>query len=365
VKRKILTVVGARPQFIKAGVVSRVIKNKFFNQMEEVLIHTGQHYDENMSDIFFRQLDLPQPKVNLEVGAGGHGEQTGRMLLLLEQVLIQERPDMVVVYGDTNSTLAGALAAVKIHLPVAHVEAGLRSWNRKMPEEINRVMVDHISSLLLCPSDVAINNLKNEGILNGVIKTGDVMHDSALYCSKKAEQEKENFNQFCKEYKISHGKYFLATVHRAENTDQIENLKQIVSSFEKLPQKVVWPVHPRTHKMMEDNKIVCGNNVILTAPFSYLDMILFLKNATMVLTDSGGVQKEAMFFETPCVTLRSETEWTETLDSGWNLLSGIDSNQIMQTVETHSQTPKKDPEQIYGTGQSADKVITAILSYFN
>jgi UDP-GlcNAc3NAcA epimerase len=363
--KKILTVVGARPQFIKAGVVSRVIRDNFSDQLEEILIHTGQHYDKDMSDIFFKQLDLPQPKANLEIGSSSHGEQTGKMLSLLEKILLQEKPDMVVVYGDTNSTLAGALAAVKIHLPVAHVEAGLRSWNRRMPEEINRVMVDHISSLLFCPSDVSINNLKKEGILEGVVKTGDVMYDSALYCAKKAEQEKESFNRTCKEFNISAGNYFLATVHRAENTDQIENLKQIISSFEKLPQKVVWPVHPRTKKTIEENKIVCGNNVVLTSPFSYLDMILFLKNAAMVLTDSGGVQKEAMFFETPCVTLRSETEWTETLESGWNLLSGIDSSQILKTVEAHSSTPKKNAEQIYGTGKSADKVITAILSFLN
>ncbi len=363
--KKILTVVGARPQFIKAGVVSRIIRDNFSDRLNEVLVHTGQHYDENMSEIFFKQLDLPQPKVNLEIGSSGHGEQTGKMLSLLEKVFIQEKPDMVVVYGDTNSTLAGALAAVKIHLPVAHVEAGLRSWNRKMPEEINRVMVDHISSLLFCPSDVSINNLKQEGILEGVVKTGDVMHDSALYCANKAEQKMDNFDGLCKEFGVSPGNYYLATVHRAENTDQIENLKEIVSSFERLPKKVIWPVHPRTKKTIEENKIVCGNNIILTAPFSYLDMILFLKNAEMILTDSGGVQKEAMFFETPCVTLRSETEWTETLDSGWNILSGIDANQILATVETHSNTPKKNAEQIYGTGKSADKVITAILSFFN
>lgn len=363
--KKILTVVGARPQFIKAGVVSRIIRDNFSDRLDEILIHTGQHYDKNMSDIFFKQLDLPQPKVNLEIGSSSHGEQTGKMLSLLEQVFIKEKPDMVVVYGDTNSTLAGALAAAKIHLPVAHVEAGLRSWNRKMPEEINRVMVDHISNLLFCPSDVSINNLKKEGIAEGVIKTGDVMHDSALYCAQRADNEKENFNRICEEFSVSPGKYFLATVHRAENTDQIENLKHIISSFDKLPQKVVWPVHPRTKRMMEKNKIVCGNNVVLTSPFSYLDMILFLKNAAMVLTDSGGVQKEAMFFETPCVTLRSETEWTETIESGWNLLSGIDSNQILKTVKAHSNTPKKNTEQIYGTGKSADKVITAILSFLN
>jgi UDP-GlcNAc3NAcA epimerase len=365
VVRKILTVVGARPQFIKAGVVSQCIRDNYSDRLSEVLIHTGQHYDNNMSDIFFKQLDLPQPKVNLEVGSGNHGEQTGRMLTLLEKVLIQEKPDMVMVYGDTNSTLAGALAAAKLHFPVAHVEAGLRSWNRKMPEEINRVMVDHISSLLLCPSEVAIKNLKQEGILKGVIKTGDVMHDSALYCAQKAEQEKEYFDRFCGENSLLAGKYFLATVHRAENTDNICSLKQIIDSFEKLPQKIVWPVHPRTQKMMEENKISCGNNIILTAPFSYLDMILFLKNAAMVLTDSGGVQKEAMFFETPCVTLRSETEWTETLESGWNILSGIDSDQILKTVESHSERIKQDAEQIYGVGKSANKVIEAALSFFN
>ncbi len=364
-KKKILTVVGARPQFIKAGVVSRVIRDNFSDQIEEILLHTGQHYDENMSDIFFSQLKLPQPKINLEVGSGGHGEQTGKMLSLIELALIEEKPDMVMVYGDTNSTLAGALAAVKIYIPVVHVEAGLRSWNRKMPEEVNRVMVDHISSLLLCPSNVAISNLKQEGIVDGVIKTGDVMYDSAIYCANIAEKNRENFNSLSKDFGISEGNYFLATVHRAENVDEIDNLKQIIFAFGELPQKVVWPVHPRTRKMMEVNEISCKDNVILTLPFSYLDMILFLKNASLVLTDSGGVQKEAMFFETPCVTLRPETEWIETLDSGWNLLSKIDAEQILKTVEVHSSTPKKNPEQVYGTGQSADKVVTAILSYLN
>ncbi|MFQ5445029.1 MAG: UDP-N-acetyl glucosamine 2-epimerase, partial [Nitrospinales bacterium] len=242
-KRKILTVIGARPQFIKAGVVSRTLRQDFSSSLNEVIVHTGQHYDENMSRVFFDQLKLPEPKINLEVGSGTHGEQTGKMIPLIEKEILSEQPDLVMVYGDTNSTLAGALAAAKVHVPVAHVEAGLRSWNRKMPEEINRVLTDHLSSLLFCPSDVAVANLKKEGVVEGVVKTGDVMHDSALYCIEKAEENRQSFDRLCKKYEIQPSGYFLATVHRAENTDHIEHLKQVTSAFEQLPKKVVWPVH--------------------------------------------------------------------------------------------------------------------------
>jgi len=363
-RRKLLTIVGARPQFIKAGVITRLIREKFTGGLEEVMVHTGQHYDENMSRIFFDQLKLPKPKINLGIGSGTHGEQTGKMLPLIEREILAEQPDMVVVYGDTNSTLAGALAAAKLQIPVAHVEAGLRSWNRAMPEEVNRVATDHISSLLLCPSDVATANLKREGIVKGVVKTGDVMHDSALYCAQRAEENRAAFDRLCREFEIEPGAYYLATVHRAENTDHPENLKQIVSAFARLP-KVVWPVHPRTTKALRENRIDCGKNIILASPLSYLDMLLFLQHAKMVLTDSGGVQKEAMFFKVPCVTLREETEWTETVDAGWNIVAGAEATRILNAVAAHPGLAKKDISQTYGTGRAGVKVIETILSFLN
>lgn len=363
-KRKILTVIGARPQFIKAGVVSRTLRRDFSSSLEEVIVHTGQHYDENMSRVFFDQLNIPEPKINLDVGSGTHGEQTGKMIPLIEKEILSEQPDLVMVYGDTNSTLAGALAAAKVHVPVAHVEAGLRSWNRKMPEEINRVLTDHLSSLLFCPSDVAVANLNKEGIVDGVVKTGDVMHDSALYCIKQAEEHRQSFDHLCEKHEIRPGAYFLATVHRAENTDDIDKLRQIVSAFEQLPKKVVWPVHPRTVNVLKENQITCGKNTILAEPFSYLDMLLFLKYAHMVLTDSGGVQKEALFFKVPCITLREETEWTETVDAGWNILTGVDHARIVDAVKCHPNLAKKDVDSIYGTGHSGRRVLENIVTYF-
>ncbi|MBI4385151.1 MAG: UDP-N-acetylglucosamine 2-epimerase (non-hydrolyzing) [Nitrospinae bacterium] len=362
-RRKILTVVGARPQFIKAGVISRLIREKHAGALEEIIVHTGQHYDDNMSRVFFEQLDLPEPKINLGVGSGGHGEQTAKMLSLIEREILSEKPDLVLVYGDTNSTLAGGLAAAKLHVPVAHVEAGLRSWNRKMPEEINRVMVDHLSSLLLCPSDRAVENLKKEGIVKGVVKTGDVMHDSAIYCARRAEEHRENFDRIRRESHIEPGEYFLATVHRAENTDHPDRLERIVSAFGRLPAKVVWPVHPRTLKELKTRDIACGKNIVLTGPFSYLDMLLFLKYAKTVLTDSGGVQKEALFFKVPCITLREETEWTETVDSGWNILTGTDAGEILSAVSSHLNAAKQDPGEIYGDGNSGRNAIESLLSF--
>lgn len=364
-KRKLLTVVGARPQFIKAGVVSRILRERYSDQFLEVMVHTGQHYDENMSRIFFEQLDLPQPKIDLEVGSGSHGAQTGKMLPLIEEQIVFERPDLLIVYGDTNSTLAAALAAAKLHVPVAHVEAGLRSWNRKMPEEINRVVVDHVSDLLLCPSDVAVQNLKREGVTQGVFITGDVMHDSALYCAERAEQNAGHFNQRLNDFGVQPGDYALATVHRAENTDEPEKLRQIVSAFDQLTEKVIFPAHPRTRAVIQKEEISLGENIVLSDPFSYLDMILFLKNAKMVFTDSGGVQKEAMFFETPCVTLRQETEWTETVDAGWNLLAGSDTASILKSAEKHLGMIRKNKDSIYGSGRSAENVIDSIVSFFD
>lgn len=359
-RMKIVSVVGARPQFIKASVLTPLLRQ----QHDEVLLHTGQHYDYAMSKLFFDELGLPEPKYNLGVGSGPQGAQTGAMLAGMEKILLDEKPDWTVVYGDTNSTLAGGLAAAKLHVPVAHVEAGLRSWNRKMPEEINRVMVDHLSSLLLCPSNRAVENLKKEGIVKGVVKTGDVMHDSAIYCAQKAEEHRENFDRICKEAHVEPGGYFLATVHRAENTDHLNRLERIVSAFERLPAKVVWPVHPRTLKELKTRNIACGKNIVLTEPFSYLDMLLFLKRAKTVLTDSGGVQKEALFFKVPCITLREETEWTETVDSGWNILTGIDAEEILSAVASHHKNRKQDPGEIYGDGNSGRNAIESLLSFF-
>ena len=295
-KKKIMTIVGARPQFIKAGVVSKVLQNKFANQLEEIIIHTGQHYDTNMSEVFFEQLKLPHPQKNLNIGSGSHAEQTGTMIIHLEKEMLKKKPDIVLVYGDTNSTLAGALAASKIHIPVAHVEAGLRSFNRMMPEEINRIMVDHVSGLLFAPTNTAVKNLKDEGIQKNVILTGDVMYDSALYCAGKAEKNIQFLNKFSIENQLESQKFFLATVHRAENTNNQSKLEQIISAFENLPFKVVWPVHPRMRKILEAKPGFKAPNILFIEPLPYLDMILFLKNCRMVLTDSGGIQKESLFF---------------------------------------------------------------------
>lgn len=344
---KILTVVGARPQFVKAAAVSRILREEH----TEVLVHTGQHYDERMSEVFFRELGIPEPDYNLEVGSAGHSVQTGEMLIRMEPIFEKEKPDWVMVYGDTNSTLAGALVASKLHIPVAHVEAGLRSFNREMPEEINRVLTDHVSQLLFCPAQKAVENLKLEGVTSGVHVVGDVMYDAVLRHSDTAEKK----SSILKLLDLKPKQYLLATVHRASNVDDTAKLLNILETFAMLGETVVFPVHPRTRKAIESAGFSIGGNVKLVEPVGYLDMLWLEKNARMILTDSGGVQKEAYWFATPCATLREETEWVETVESGWNVVVGIERERILNTVRNFS-VPDSRPN-LFGDGDASQKIV--------
>lgn len=312
---KVLTVVGARPQFIKAAAVSRAIRET--DGLKEVMVHTGQHFDADMSDIFFSELDIPVPAHMLEIHGGGHGEMTGRMLAAIEPVLIAEKPDWVVVYGDTNSTLAGALAAAKLHIPIAHVEAGLRSFNRRMPEEVNRVLTDHISTLHLCPTRAAVSSLGREGISEGVHHVGDVMYDATLFAADRAEKVSNILGKL----KLGQKSYGVATVHRPENTDSPERLKAVIGYLQKQAESnpIVFPLHPRTRQYAERVGISLERLMVI-GPVGYIDMAKLLHGANAVFTDSGGLQKEAYFHRVPCVTMRSETEWIETIAHGWNRL---------------------------------------------
>ncbi len=322
---KIATIVGARPQFIKTALVSRALREAGH---EEFLIHTGQHYDKEMSQVFFRELEIPEPDINLEIGSGCHGWQTGQMLIGIERLLMTAKPDVVVVYGDTNSTLAGALAASKLHVPVAHVEAGLRSHNKTMPEEVNRILTDHVSSLLLCPTPTAVANLVVEGIRDGIRHVGDVMKEAMTTFLPLTEGMSSL--RFTKRT----GPYALATVHRAENTRNPWRLSDIMSALEVigLDMKVIMPLHPRTREAIQSLGSV-WHEVQFIEPVSYLEMLLLEKEAEIILTDSGGVQKEACWLKVPCVTLRDETEWVETVTSGWNVLAGADINKIIQAAQ--------------------------------
>lgn len=361
---KIISIVGARPQFIKAAPFSEA----FRRDNQEVLVHTGQHYDANMSDIFFEELRIPRPDYNLAIGSGNHGMQTGKMLEKIEEIIIKEKPDGVVVYGDTNSTLAGALAASKLHVPVFHIEAGLRSYNKLMPEEQNRVLTDHISSLLLCPTQTAVNNLKKEGITSGVFNTGDIMYDAVLRnieisknkysgVSGYAELRKENENI----PDLKEKKYYLATIHRAENTDDLEKLKRIFLALEKLEYPTLFPLHPRTEKLVRHLDI-SFKNIIFIKPVGYLMMLYLVANAYMVVTDSGGLQKEAYFLKTPCTTLREQTEWVETLENSWNALSKIDVNEIVRMASRELSCIQHEQPPVFGDGHAAEKICEVILS---
>jgi UDP-N-acetylglucosamine 2-epimerase len=325
---KIISVVGARPQFVKLSALSRELRKNH----TEIILHTGQHYDDELSRVFFSQLSIPRPDYNLGIGSADHGEQTGRMLTGIEQVLLFEKPDLVIVYGDTNSTLAGALAAAKQQVPVAHVEAGLRSFVRSMPEEINRVMADHVSSLLFCPTPTAVRNLKREGITRGVHLVGDVMYDSFRSNLNLAEKR----STINKKLKLRKKEFYLLTLHRAENTDVVENLERVVRILTGLDRKVVFPIHPRTRKRLSQfglkERLHSAENVVFIHPVGYLDMLLLEKNARFILTDSGGVQKEAFYLRTPCLTLRNETEWVETLKGGLNQLVGLNLDGIVKAI---------------------------------
>lgn len=359
---KTVSVVGARPQFIKAAAVSRAMaennKRTPARAIVEKLIHTGQHYDDNMSQVFFDELDIQRPDYNLEVGSASHGKQTARMLEKIEAVLIKEKPDWVLVYGDTNSTLAGALAAAKLHIPVAHVEAGLRSFNRTMPEEINRVLTDHISNLLFCPTDTAVENLEAEGILKGVHQVGDVMYDCLLFYREKAKAMERGL---MKRFGIRSKNYYLATIHRVENTDKTDRLREILGGFTAISAvdcPVLLPLHPRTRKRIAESGLTPtpSNRLHIIEPVSYVEMLALESIAKVILTDSGGMQKEAYWFQVPCVTIRDETEWVETVELGWNVLVGAERTQIVEAVRMVSNGLPKIRQPLYGDGRTADNI---------
>jgi len=398
---KIVTIVGARPQFIKAAAVSRAIADYNIQMADhtigihEFILHTGQHYDDNMSPVFFKELEIKEPDLNLEVGSGSHGVQTGQMLAGIESTLLDQAPDWVIVYGDTNSTLAGALAASKLFIPIVHVEAGLRSFNRHMPEEINRLLIDHMSHLLFCPTISAVENLRKEGIGNNtssfevksklrvsnnmdftntkmigshnfqvVMNVGDVMYDSVLHNIKLAMSRSNILEQL----KIKSKAYAVATVHRSQNTDNQERLKSIFNALNMIAMNgtpVIMPLHPRTKKIVRSLDFFNFSfhpDFQLLDPISYLNMLRLEKEAKIILTDSGGVQKEAFWLNVPCVTLRNETEWQETVTTGWNVLTGADSNRIVQAVETAE--PGKRINDLYGDGQAAKQIVRQILNMF-
>lgn len=366
---KIATIVGARPQFIKAGTVSRAIASRQKSRdkaLNEILIHTGQHFDAGMSDIFFEEMGIPRPDHHLGISGGGHGVMTGAMLEKLEPLLLEIRPDWVLVYGDTNSTLAGALAAAKLYIPIAHVEAGLRSFNRRMPEEINRLLTDQLSSLLFCPTETAMHNLEAEGfphrMENGdgqkMFMTGDVMYDAALFFAQKAGSRVAN----CTALGLTPKRYVLATVHRAENTDEPSRLRAIVDGLEavagQLP--VVLPLHPRTRDALKRERIT-PEKIQLIAPVGYLDMVALESNAAVVATDSGGVQKEAFFHRVPCVTLRDETEWTELVEAGWNRLAPPGRIDLREAILKAAATKGRDVHP-YGNGHTAELIVDILAS---
>ncbi len=340
---KILTVIGARPQMIKAAAVSRCLRQYH----QEILVHTGQHYDPNMSDIFFTELSIPQPDYNLQIGSGGHGQQTGRMLMALEELYLSQKPDLVLVYGDTNSTLAGALAASKLHIPVAHVEAGLRSFNMAMPEEQNRILTDHISNYLFIPTETARENLANEGLTAGVHNVGDVMYDGVLYYREKAG------TAILQTLGIT-GPYLLATIHRAENTDDPQRLAAIVRALNRSGKTIVLPLHPRTRKFLAQYGIETADNIHVIEPIGYLDMLALEANASKIVTDSGGVQKEAYFLAKPCITMRDETEWVETVANGWNVIVGSDEEKIVNAIAAFA--PTGQPPAVFGNGAAAQNI---------
>lgn len=350
---KIVTVLGARPQFIKAGSVSRVMAG--YSDIEEIIVHTGQHYDPNMSQIFFEEMRIPKPNYSLEIGGTSHGAMTGRMIEKIEVVVLKEKPDWILVYGDTNSTLAGAIVACKLHIKLAHVEAGLRSFNMKMPEEINRVLTDRVSTVLFCPTDQAVENLEKEGYRNfgcSIVKTGDVMLDGALF-----------YAQYAKKPPIKIGdNYVLATVHRAENTDDIEKLSSIFQALNEINKikQVIMPLHPRTRNILSKNNIKVDFELV--EPVGYLEMVWLIQNSDLVITDSGGLQKEAYFFKKPCITLRDETEWVEIISGGYNVLAGHTVAKIVSLFHAVRSFDKELPE-FYGSGNASKMIIEYLRNF--
>lgn len=378
---KIVTVIGARPQIIKAAALSRAIKTHFADKIEEKIVHTGQHYDENMSQVFFTEMGIPAPHYNLNVGSGSHGAQTALMITGIEKILLDEKPDALVLYGDTNSTLAGAVAASKIHVPVVHIEAGLRSFNKSMPEEVNRILCDHVSTLLFSPTKAGYDHLVKEGVAKAnnpakasadapaVYHCGDIMYDNSLYFASIAESKTDIMQR----EQLQPGTFFLATVHRDNNTDQPARLLSIFKAFDVLTRqhglKLVLPLHPRTRKNIasqpEVQKIIDSNPLIrITAPASFFEMVMLEKNARMVVTDSGGVQKEAFFFEKPCVILRPETEWVELVECGAAVLADADEQRITDAANKLLQAQLKFPS-LFGDGHAAEFMCNQMLEHLS
>jgi len=352
---KIVSIVGARPQFIKHAALSKEVKKKH----QDVLVHTGQHYDYSMNKIFFNELGIAEPDYNLGIGSGSHGYQTGKMLLEIENILLKEQPDLVIVYGDTNSTLAGALSAVKTHTKVAHVEAGLRSFDKSIPEEINRVLTDHCADYLFCPTKTAVDNLNQEGIVNGVYLTGDVMVDALNSYKEMAER-----STILDELKLTNKQYILVTIHRASNTDVLENMENIVKALIELAESgetIVFPVHPRSLKMLKANDLLDSvkEKVKITEPLGYLEFLKLLNHAKKVITDSGGIQKEAYILKVPCITLMNITSWIETVSDGWNVLAGNNPQKIIELVRHFE--PKRPTSNLFGLG-ACNKIVTIITN---
>jgi len=351
---KIVTILGARPQFIKAGTVSREFAK--YSEIEEIIVHTGQHFDANMSDVFFDEMKIPKPHYNLNINGLGHGAMTGQMLEMIEEVLLKEKPDWVMVYGDTNSTIAGALAASKLHIKVAHVEAGLRSFNMKMPEEVNRILTDRISSILFCPTQSAIDNLQKEGYDNldiRVVKNGDVMQDGAMFYKDLAVAPNNVILQ---------KEYILSTVHRAENTDDPSRLEAIVEALNEIAKEIqiILPLHPRTKNILNKSDMTLSENITVIDPIGYLTMVFLIKNAKLIMTDSGGLQKEAFFFEKPCITLRDETEWIELIENGFNILAGANKEKIVEHYKSYKFNDDFSID-LYGGGKASEVIVKELL----
>ncbi len=356
---KIITVIGARPQFIKAAALSREFAKH--SEIEEIIVHTGQHFDANMSEVFFEEMEIPKPIYNLEINSLSHGAMTGRMIEGIEEILLKEKPDLLLVYGDTNSTIAGALAAKKMHIKVAHVEAGLRSFNMEMPEEVNRILTDRISDYLFCPTDSAVENLMKEGYENiesKIVRTGDVMQDAAMFYAQKSEEKSNILSQ------IGFEKFALATLHRAENTDSKKRLSSLVEGLNKIHDTicpVVLPLHPRTKAKLEHHNLELSVKTI--NPVGYFDMIELLKNCSLVMTDSGGLQKEAFFFGKNCVTMRDQTEWVELIDNNVNVLVGSDKEQLLIAAKEMLVKESNFEIDLYGKGTASKQIVDALLNY--
>ena len=378
---KIVTILGARPQFIKAGSVSREIAKH--SEIEEVIVHTGQHYDANMSDIFFEEMKIPKPDYFLGIGGKSHGAMTGQMIEKIEEVCLKEQPDWVMVYGDTNSTLAGAIVASKLHIKLAHIEAGLRSFNMKMPEEVNRILTDRVSDILFCPTDTAVQNLEKEGFpfklstnnYQLITNCGDVMQDGAIFYKQFAKQPKVTKN-----HQLSTKNYILCTIHRAENTDDPQRLKNIFDALNKIAEEtqIVLPLHPRTRKIVSGfwslvdseekgvyhfvakNQQLKTKNLIIIEPVGYLEMVWLIDNCSLIMTDSGGLQKEAYFFQKQCITLRGETEWVELVENGFNTLVGADCEKILKAYQKSTAFTSKELD-LYGGGKASNKIVEQLL----